>query len=162
MIIGVIADTHIPTRAKELPKKLIVQLKKVDLIIHAGDFVEIEVLKALEKINKVEAVFGNMDEEAIKLKLPGRKIIEVEDVRIAIVHGYDIPWDLNKKVPCNFCKGEINCIIFGHTHLARYKEIGRRVYFNPGSPTDQIFATANTFGILEISGKKIKGKIIEL
>jgi uncharacterized protein len=162
MIIGVISDTHIPTRAKKLPPQLISQLKKVDLIIHAGDFVEIEILKMLEEINKVEAVFGNMDEEAIKLKLPGRKIIEVEEVKIAIVHGCDIPWDLRRRVPCNFCKGTIDCMVFGHTHLARNEEIGRRLYFNPGSPTDQIFATANTFGIIEVSGKKIKGKIIEL
>ena len=162
MIVGVIADTHIPTRAKELPEKLLKELRGVDLILHAGDFVEMEVLKTLEKIAKVEAVFGNMDEEGIKLKLPGRKIINVEEVKIGLVHGYDITWDIRKRVPNNFCKEEVNCIVYGHTHLARNEKIKGKLYFNPGSPTDQIFSTSNTFGILEIEGKKIKGKIIEI
>jgi len=162
MIIGVIADTHIPTRAKELPKKLLKYLKGVDLILHAGDFVEIEVLKTLEKFAKVEAVFGNMDEEKMKLKLPGKKIIRVEEIKIGLVHGCDIAWDLKKRIPANFCEEEVNCVVYGHTHLAHNEEIKGKLYFNPGSPTDQIFSTSNTFGILEVTGKKIKGKIIEL
>jgi len=162
MIVGVLADTHIPARAKELPKKLLKSLEKVDLIIHAGDFVEMNVLMTLEKIAKVEAVFGNMDEEEIKLKLPGRKIIQVEKVRIGIVHGSDIPWDIEKRIPNNFCKEKLNCVIYGHTHFARNKEIDGRLYFNPGSPTDQIFSISNTFGILEIDGNKIKSRIIKI
>ena len=162
MIIGVISDTHIPTRAKKLPEKLLKSLQSVDLIIHAGDFIEIEVLKTLEKFAKVEAVFGNMDEEQIKIKLPGRKIIPVEEVKIGLVHGCDIPWDMNRRIPSNFCKEKVDCIVYGHTHLARNEEIDGRLYFNPGSPTDQIFSTSNTFGILEIEGKKIKGKIVEI
>jgi len=162
MIIGVISDTHIPTRAKKLPEKLLKSLQSVDLIIHAGDFIEIEVLKTLEKFAKVEAVFGNMDEEVIKLKLPGRKIIQVEEVKIGLVHGYDIRWDINKRIANNFCKEKVDCIVYGHTHLARNEEIDGRLYFNPGSPTDQIFSTSNTFGILEIEGKRIKGKIVEI
>lgn len=162
MIVGVIADTHIPTRAKKLPQKLLKSLKGVDLIIHAGDFVEMRILEKLEKIAKIEAVFGNMDEEEIKLKLPGRKIIQVEEVKIGIVHGSDIPWDMNKRVPNNFRKEKIDCVVFGHTHLPRNQEIEGKLYFNPGSPTDQIFSTSNTFGILKIEGKRIKGEIIEI
>lgn len=162
MIVGVIADTHIPTRTRELPQKLLKQLRGIDLILHAGDFVEMGVLKTLEKIAKVEAVFGNMDEEEIKLKLPGKKIVQVEKVKIGLVHGSDIPWDVVRRIPSNFCKEEVNCIVYGHTHFARNEEIEGKLYFNPGSPTDQIFSTSNTFGILEIKGSKIKGRIIEL
>ena len=162
MLIGVLSDTHIPTRAEKLPDKLIEQLKKVDLIIHAGDFVQIEVLEMLEKIAKVEAVFGNMDEEELKMKLPGKKVIEVEKVKIAIVHGCDIPWDVEKRVPCKCCKEKVDAIVYGHTHLAFNKKIGKILYFNPGSPTDQVFLSSNTFGLLEVHGKEIKGRIVEL
>ena len=162
MIIGVIADTHIPSRAKELPEKLVNELRKVDLIIHAGDFVESEVLEMLEGIKKVEAVFGNMDEEQIKIKLPGTKIIELEGIKIGIVHGCDICWDLNHRVPINFKDEKLDCVVFGHTHVSKNERIGDRLFFNPGSPTDEIFISTKTFGILEIKNKKIEGRIIEL
>ena len=123
MIICVIADTHIPTRAKELPEKLISELKKADLIIHAGDFVETEVLEMLEGIKKVEAVFGNMDEEELQMKLPGRKIIELEGIRIGIVHGCDICWDLTYRVPINFKDEKLDCVVYGHTHISRNERI---------------------------------------
>ena len=162
IVIGVIADTHIPTRAKELPKKLIKQLEKVDLILHAGDLVTTEILNMLERLNKTEAVFGNMDEEEIKIKLLGKKILEVGGMKIGLIHGCDIRWNLTHRVPDTFEDQKIDCLVYGHTHIARNERIGNRLYFNPGSPTDRIFTTASTYGILEIKNGKIEGRIIEL
>jgi len=162
MIIGVIADTHIPTRAKELPGKLIEHLKKVDLIMHAGDFVHLEVLEMLEKMKRVEAVSGNMDEEILKTKLPPRKIVKVGSIKIGLVHGFDIPWDLKYRVPANFKKNDVQCVVYGHTHIPRNEKIGGRLYFNPGSPTDTIFAAYSTYGILRIEGNKIQGEIVKI
>lgn len=162
MIIGVTADTHIPTRAKGLPEKLVEQFKKVDLILHAGDFVQKDVLEIFKAMARVEAVYGNMDEPALKRRLPDKKIVEIEGIKIGLVHGYNIPWDFVSKVPRNFGKEKLDCLVFGHTHIPRNERIGGILYFNPGSPTDTIFSTSNTFGILEVEGGYIKGKIIKI
>ena len=162
MIIAVLADTHIPTRAKELPKRLVERLEQVDLILHAGDFVHKQVYEMLAGTKKIEAVAGNMDEDALKIKLPSKKIIQIEGVRIGLVHGCDIPWDLVHRVPANFTKEKLDCIVYGHTHIPRNEKIGDRLYFNPGSPTDMIFSTTSTFGILEINGTDIKSEIVKI
>ncbi|OIN99954.1 YfcE family phosphodiesterase [Candidatus Desantisbacteria bacterium CG_4_10_14_0_8_um_filter_48_22] len=162
MIIAVLSDTHIPTRAKELPKKLVERLEQVDLILHAGDFVHRQVYEMLAGMKKIEAVAGNMDEDDLKIKLPSKKIIQAGEVRIGLVHGCGIPWDLIHRVPANFTKEKLNCIVYGHTHIPRNEVIDGRLYFNPGSPTDTIFSTANTFGILEINGTDIKAEIVKI
>lgn len=160
--IGVLSDTHIPERAKILPKKILEEFAKVDLIIHAGDFADIEVLRQLEKISKVIAVAGNMDFLDIKHELKEKEIVQVEDVKIAIAHGFGPPNQLVDLLKKTFKKDRPDAIIFGHSHSPMNELIDGILFFNPGSPTDKIFSPYNSYGILEINGKKITGKIIKL
>lgn len=69
MKIGVLADTHIPTKAKELPGRVIEGFKDVDLIIHAGDIVNRETLERLQEIAPLKAVAGNVDSHQLKKQL---------------------------------------------------------------------------------------------
>jgi len=70
MKIGVISDTHIPNRAKEIPPKVLEMLKGMDMILHAGDLVELSILEILKSIcPDVRAVWGNMD--PLKTRTPG-------------------------------------------------------------------------------------------
>lgn len=162
MKIGVISDTHIPERAKALPKKILDEFSKVDLIIHAGDFIEIEVLHTLQSLAKVIAVSGNMDFLEVKSVLKEKEIVQIEDIKIAVTHGYGPPSHLVELLKKTFKREKPNVIVFGHSHIPMNELIDNTLFFNPGSPTDKIFSPYNSYGLLEIKGKHAVGKIIKL
>ncbi|GAH81612.1 unnamed protein product, partial [marine sediment metagenome] len=82
MKIGIISDTHIPVSASALPGKVIEYFSGTDLILHAGDFIDLAVLEELKRISSVEAVRGNMDPPEVKQILPRKKIIPVGSFKI--------------------------------------------------------------------------------
>lgn len=160
MRILVLSDTHIPRVAQDLPKSIYDEIKNVDLILHAGDFVDAEVLDALKKLKKVHAVYGNMDGPDVRRVLKDKEIVHAGKFRIGLIHGYGAPNDLVATVRKEFAN--VDAIVFGHSHIAMNAVHDGILFFNPGSPTDTIFASANTYGILEVNDKKIEGKIINL
>ena len=85
MLIGLISDTHIPDRAKEIPEKVFEAFSEVDLIMHAGDLTSPKVIDDLEQIAPVMAIQGNMD-RARGIDLPAAKVIEAEGLKIGIVY----------------------------------------------------------------------------
>ncbi|OGW75212.1 MAG: hypothetical protein A2Z72_04005 [Omnitrophica bacterium RBG_13_46_9] len=157
--IGVISDTHIPKSALDLPESVYAEFRNVDLILHAGDLIEMGVLEKLKGMAPTCAVFGNMDMPEVRMALPQKDIIKVDGIRIGLIHGYGLPAKLVDTVSKEFDR--VDVIVFGHSHLPLCKKIGRRLFFNPGSPTDKIFAPFNSFGILEV-GEEITGNIIRL
>lgn len=160
MRIGVISDTHIPKTANDLPKAVYDAFEKVDMIIHAGDFADLTVLENLRKIAPVKAVYGNMDAQEIVRALNKKEIIQVGKLKIGLIHGWGPPKGLLKLVAGEFDKN-IDAIIFGHSHAALNERIGSTLFFNPGSPTDKIFAAFSSYGIIEVN-TKIKGEIIKI
>jgi len=160
MKIGIISDTHIPRAATGLPPEICTAFKGVDLILHAGDLVEISVLDELKKIAKTEAVCGNMDEPEIRKSLPQKRIISAEGFKIGLTHGYGSPFRLIDTVKKEFPQ-KVDVIVFGHSHLPVNELRDGILFFNPGSPTDKIFAKYNSYGILTVN-KEIKGKIVRL
>jgi len=160
MKIGVIADTHIPERAEEIPQQILDAFKGVDMIIHAGDFVNLSVLDKLRTVCKnISAVWGNMDSYEIREKLPEKEIVKIGNFKVGIVHGYGPPNKLVELVTEIFKEEKIDLIIFGHSHSALNEKKGDILYFNPCSPTDKIFALYNSYGIIEINDK-IKARIV--
>jgi putative phosphoesterase len=160
--IGVISDTHIPKQAEQLPPELLEEFSKFAFIIHAGDFEDLKTLKDLQKINRVIAVPGNMDPKEIKDQLKHKEIINVDHHKIGVIHGWGDPHKLTKTVLQEFRDDGVHCIIFGHSHQAFNEVIDGILMFNPGSPTDNIFAHFKSYGILETSPDGIKGQIIRL
>jgi putative phosphoesterase len=150
MRIAVLADTHVHM-LEHLPKKIIDALSTVDLIIHAGDFTDVQVLKELKRLGEVKAVQGNMDSTELKTILPVREIVEIENKRIGITHGSGSPWGIEKRVRKIFESNQIDIIIYGHSHRSQNKVINDILFFNPGKATD-------SFGILTIDGGA-KGEI---
>lgn len=161
MKVAVISDTHIPASCGELPDPLIEQLKKADLIIHAGDLTELYVLDELNRIARTEAVVGNMDSHKVRRLLPEKRILELGNFRIGIIHGLGHPDNLINYVKKRFIGERLDCIIYGHSHRPSIDTIEKIIYFNPGSPTDKIFTPYNAFGILEV-GERLLPKIIHL
>lgn len=161
MKILVLADTHIPRAAADLPKEIYDEIPDVDMIIHAGDLVEKELLEKLTALKETRAVCGNMDASNLQHILSQKEVIQVEKVKIGLIHGYGAPNDILETVRGEF-DSSVDAIIFGHSHAAVNMVRDGVLFFNPGSPTDKIFAASNSYGILEINGKKIDARIVEL
>jgi putative phosphoesterase len=151
MRIAVLADTHVNT-LEHLPKKIIDALSTVDLIIHAGDFTDVQVLKELKRLREVKAVHGNMDSTELKTVLPVKEIVEIENKRIGITHGSGSPWGIEERVRKMFESDRIDIMVYGHSHRSQNKVINAILYFNPGKAAD-------SFGILTID-KEAQGEII--
>jgi len=151
MRIIVLADTHINT-LEYLPKKIIDAISTVDLIIHAGDFTDVQLLKELKQLREVKAVQGNMDSMELKTTLPVKEIFEIESKRIGITHGSGSPWGIGERVRKMFELDRIDVIVYGHSHQSQNTIINNILFFNPGKATD-------SFGILTINGEAI-GEII--
>lgn len=158
MKIGVISDTHLKNCDDRLRRIVDTYFKDVELVIHAGDLVSLEVLDAFAG-KEVRAVSGNMDNEDARRALPERIVIEVGGFKVGLTHGWGQPFGLEDKLRKKF--DEIDCLVFGHTHRPCNKVKDGVLYFNPGSATDRLFAKLNTVGILEI-GDGVKGEIIEV
>lgn len=160
MKIMVLSDTHIPRSSHDLPQAVYDEIPNCDMIIHAGDFVEMEVLNKLKLLKEVRAVYGNMDCAIIRHALRDKEILEIGKFKIGIIHGHGAPRELLETVRGEFDK--VDAIVFGHSHVATNIVKGGILFFNPGSPTDTIFAQSNSYGILEVTDKKIEGKIIKI
>ncbi len=162
MIIGVLSDTHINNKTEKLSLKLIQALKGVDMIIHAGDMVDLSVIEQLKSIcPNIQAVSGNMDPQQVKNVFPEKAIIEAAGYRIGLIHGMGKPDNLINWAGSVFKKDKVNVIIFGHSHNGVNLLKNNILYFNPGSPTDTIFAKDNTCGIIEINAK-VNAKLVKV
>lgn len=159
--IGVIADTHIPTRCRAIPDEILKQFKGVDLILHLGDFIDLAVLNDLKKLAPVKAVCGNMDPAAIKKKCPRKLIVKVGKFKIGLIHDLGSVSTRLERAREEFNKSKINAVVFAHSHSPVNEKKGGILFFNPGSPTDTIFAPYKSFGFLTLTDK-IEGKIIKL
>ena len=158
MKLGVIADTH----SRDIPRQVLEEFKKMDFIIHAGDFCSPDDLRKLAKINEVKAVYGNMDESALRKRLPRRDVIEWQGFKIGLFHGDGAPQKLLDLVKSEFKSDELDVIIFGHSHHPMNEKIGDTLFFNPGSPNDLVIAPFCSYGVLEVENKQIVGKIIKI
>lgn len=162
--IVVLSDTHIPVRAARIPDKIFDEIKDADLVLHAGDFQIVEAVEELEKSGKLVAVHGNMDSDDVVERLPEKVIVKIKngnkEFKIGIAHGYGAPDGMEQRVLEMF-EEKLDCIVFGHSHQPFNEKINNTLMFNPGSPTDTVFATINTFGILRLSDE-VEGEIIEV
>lgn len=160
--IGVIADTHIPISAMHVPKKITDAFRKVDMVAHAGDILELSVLDELKKsCADIKAVWGNMDPYETRKKLPETEIFGFGSHKIGLTHGKGDPAGLIRQLAEKFKDDSVDIIIFGHAHYPVNEEHNGILYFNPGSATDTIYAPYNSYGIIEINDK-IEARIVKL
>lgn len=163
MKIGVISDTHYTAKSPGMPKAVLEGLKGVDMIIHAGDLTSLKVLEELRKIcPNVKSVYGNMDPPEVRVALAEKEIIQADNLRLGVYHGYGGADSLIDVLDEFFKDDKPDIIIFGHSHTAFSRKIGGVLYFNPGSPTDKIFAPYNSYGIIEIKDSGIKARIVRI
>lgn len=160
MRVGVISDTHVPAIARYLPAAVFEVFQGVDLILHAGDILEMSLLDELRTIAPVEAVAGNMDGSEVHLNLPYKKIIPLGKYNTGLIHGkYKI--EVQRELIRKEFDDDIDLIIYGHSHTPFWGKVNGVYFLNPGSPTDTRHAPYNSVAILEV-GDELKAEIIKI
>lgn len=130
--VACLSDTHL-RREGGLPGWCLSRLEGADLIVHAGDLVTRALLEELEKLAPVAAVRGNMDEIALRERLPKRRIAEVGGARIGVIHDPGPALGRVSRLERAFL--DCDAVVYGHTHVPEIRRLGRRMILNPGSPT---------------------------
>jgi putative phosphoesterase len=156
--IGVISDTHLDDYNDNMKKLVTEHFRDVDMILHAGDMVNLEVLKIFGE-KEVKAVCGNMDNISVKEKFPEHLLFNVKGLKILLTHGWGAPRGIEERISAGF--KDVNCVVYGHTHKPANHKKDNVLFFNPGSAMDRYFNSSKTIGILEID-KDIKGRIINI
>jgi len=161
--VGLISDTHIPVRAKDIPKKVFEVFDKVDFIVHAGDLVEMSVIDELEQLAPVLAVYGNMDGPEIRGKLPKLNSVKAFYWKIGVMHDPGALFGMRKMREIAKKNG-FNVLVYGHTHNSSIKWEENTLLINPGSPTNPLphFIAKPTVALLRITKEKITPAIIQI
>ncbi|MDM8536836.1 metallophosphoesterase family protein [Desulfobacterales bacterium HSG17] len=149
-LIAVISDTHGLLRPSVSDA-----FKGADMILHAGDVCGTSIIDDLLKIAPVTAVRGNMDGGKWADRLPETEIVEAGDILIYMLH------DLNK-LDLDPETAGFNVIINGHTHQPNIEQRENILYLNPGSAGPRRYDYPISAALLEIKGKSLKPRIIEL
>lgn len=161
MKIIIISDTHIRTGQSllaRIPSDLVSIMRNSDIIIHAGDFESLECYNELENLGKLEAVHGDADCQELMAALPERKVIEVEGIKIGIIHKGQLTSDHTDGLRYLAREMEADILVFGHFHhpIAEKTDV---LLLSPGSATVPGIAEPSAIE-LEIVKKSVKGRII--
>ncbi|MCC9205577.1 metallophosphoesterase family protein [Arthrobacter sp. zg-Y769] len=147
-----LSDTHLPKRAKVLPDVLWADIEAADIVVHAGDWVNEELLDELQsRSRQLIACYGNNDGAGLRARLPLVARAVVEGVRLAVVHETGPSLKREARMDAQF--PDTDLLVFGHSHIPwdSVTPAGMRL-LNPGSPTDRRRQPFCTYLRLEIDG----------
>jgi uncharacterized protein len=163
MLIAVISDTHLPRGARRLPDGCVERIAAADLLLHAGDFSTLEVLRELEAIGPpVLGVHGNVDSADLRRLLPEERIVDAEGARIAMLHDAGQRTGRLERMRRRF-GDRADVLVFGHSHLPLHEEApdGFQI-FNPGSPTERRRAPTHTMGLIRVADGLAQCELVSL
>jgi uncharacterized protein len=132
-----IADTHVPKRARDLPGQVWDEVARADVVIHAGDWVDAALLDALEgKADRLVACWGNNDGAELRTRLPERADANLGGARFTVVHETGAAAGREARMAKQYPDTDV--LVFGHSHIPwdTTATTGLRL-LNPGSPTDR-------------------------
>ncbi|MBA3420824.1 MAG: YfcE family phosphodiesterase, partial [Thermoleophilaceae bacterium] len=136
-------------------------VRAVDLVLHAGDFVESSALEQLESLGPpVAAVRGNLDDPDLTGRLPAERIVEAEGALIGIVHDAGPGGGRLRRMRRRF--PDADAVVFGHSHIPLHEQASGFQIFNPGSPTDRRRQPRHTMGIARAGGGGVAFEHVEL
>jgi putative phosphoesterase len=133
----VLADTHVPKRARDLPAAVWAEVDRADVVLHAGDWVDVPLLDALgRRARRLVGVVGNNDGPALRARLPEVAEATLGGVRFSVVHETGDAAGREARAAARFRDADV--LIFGHSHIPwdSTAPTGLRL-LNPGSPTDR-------------------------
>jgi putative phosphoesterase len=150
----------LPRGSRRLPETCLHELERADLILHGGDVVAASVLRELEEIAPVAAVYGNMDEPALQEALPERRLVEVEGVRVGLVHIAGPSEGREERLASWF--PACDAVVYGHTHVPQVEQRRGVWILNPGSPTERRRAPRRAMLVLEVEGTRLEPRLVDL
>ena len=144
-----------------LPSRCVEICRAADLILHGGDFVSAAFFAELLRLGPpVEAVYGNMDEPALKARLPKERVVEVARTRIGMVH---IPGPASGRAArLRVTFPGCDAIVYGHTHVPEVSRDEDVWILNPGSPTERRRAPGHAMLVLEVKAEEVRPDFVEL
>ena len=139
------SDTHVPQRSRDLPHSLWTAIEAADVVVHAGDWVDVALLDRFEeRCVRLIAVRGNNDRGAFRERLPEVAREEIEGIRIAVVH--ETGDKTGREIRCAARFPDTDVLVFGHSHIPwDTTGAGGLRLLNPGSPTDRRRQPHGTF-----------------
>ncbi|MFJ4997732.1 metallophosphoesterase family protein [Microbacterium sp. NPDC088619] len=157
-----IADTHVPARAKHLPDVVLRAVEDADIVVHAGDWIDVATLDLLESRSRVlVGVYGNNDGPALRERLPEIARFTVEEVEVAVVHETGAKQRREERMDAAFPGSDL--LVFGHSHIPwdTVAPSGMRL-LNPGSPTDRRRQPVCTIMTVTIDGGRIEATLVPI
>jgi putative phosphoesterase len=131
-----LADTHVPLRARRLPDAVWHAVERADLVVHAGDWVAPTLLDELqERAARLVGVFGNNDGPELRSRLPEVATAEIEGVRLGVVH--ETGPARGREARMRALYPDLDVLVFGHSHIPWDTTTAGLRLLNPGSPTDR-------------------------
>jgi putative phosphoesterase len=151
-----------PRGDRRLPAACLAELRRADLIVHAGDFVALSVLEELRRLAPVEAVYGNMDEPALRESLPEERVVEVAGARVGVVHIPGPAAGREARLVARF--PDCDAVVYGHTHIPQVARAGPEGMWilNPGSPTERRRGPAHSMLVLDVENGEIRPQLVTL
>lgn len=150
MRVGIISDTHGLLRAEAQ-----YALRGVNMIMHAGDIGDPEVLLKLKQIAPVFAVRGNVDTETWAKELPLTTVVRASEASLYVLHNL-------RELDLRPDTAKLDFVVSGHTHKAEQYEKRGVVYLNPGSAGPRRFQLPVTLALLDLTKKPWRAEIVKL
>ena len=149
------SDTHLPKRARDLPAPLWTMVDEADVVVHAGDWVSVDLLDRIEaRSRRLVAVYGNNDGPALRARLPEVARADLGGVRFAVVHETGPAAGRERRCAQRFPDADV--LVFGHSHIPWDTRVPGLRLLNPGSPTDRRRQPHHTFMTAEIEAGELR------
>jgi len=148
-IVGAISDTHGLLRPEVL--KL---FNSVDLILHAGDIGDPQILEQLTVLAPTIAVRGNNDRGEWARRIPESRQIDVGGISIFMIH------DVKEIAAWSHSGADV--ILSGHSHKPSIERRGGILYLNPGSAGPRRFKLPVSVARITVSKSQATARLIEI
>jgi uncharacterized protein len=147
----------VPVRARDLPASVWTAVDAADVVVHAGDWISVELLDTLEsRAARLVGVWGNNDGPPLRERLPEVARVQLDGLRLAVVHETGAAAGRERR--CAAAYPDVDVLVFGHSHIPwdTTAESGLRL-LNPGSPTDRRRQPTHTWMTAEIRDRALVG-----
>ncbi len=160
--IGVISDTHVPSRAPRVPEAAlrVFEDAAVELILHSGDLSVLAVLSQLEAYAPVVAVQGNVEQPEVIAALPIKRELVVGGCAIGLVHILGERKHYARTARLEFPDARV--VVFGHSHVPYNQDADGLLLLNPGSATDRRAQPHCTVALLTIEDGQPRAELVPL
>jgi uncharacterized protein len=150
VLVGIISDTHGLVRPEAARA-----LKGSELLIHAGDIGNPQVIEQLHEIAPTFVVRGNNDRGAWAADLPVTQVVEVGELLFYVLHEIS-QLDVDPAV------AGFAAVVSGHSHQPSIQFRDGVLYLNPGSAGPRRFSLPVAVARVHVSGRQMRPEIVEL